>query len=340
MSEEIKEPLSPSPENEQNTRLDALNLQEQGSEANDENTANIEDETSPAQENISLKKPRVWEIDFLRGFCVYLMILDHLAILIAGWFAPTWYGLDVAAYDSFSRFCLFWATESLARKILHPLAVFVFFSISGICCSFSRSNLKRGGILAFVALMYSLVTYGVQTLVFDDVSVFHPGSVFVSFGVLHFLAVCILIYAILQLATRKTKWQKWIIMGVSAAIIVVVLCLYFCYTPPENTPKFLGIIFPPKDIRGNFTAFYDQADISPGDLFSIIPYAAFFFAGTLVAPLVYPSRRSLLKKLDGKWHTPFTFVGRYAIFFYLAHVVVLAGILEIVTYALTGTWGI
>ena len=75
-------------------------------------------------------------------------------------------------------------------------------------------------------------------------------------------------------------------------------------------------------------------------MFSIIPYAAFFFAGTLIAPLLYPSRRSLLKKLDGKWNVPFTFVGRYAIFFYLAHVVVLAGILEIVTYAITGTWGI
>lgn len=28
------------------------------------------------------KRNRIWEIDFLRGVCVILMILDHLAILL------------------------------------------------------------------------------------------------------------------------------------------------------------------------------------------------------------------------------------------------------------------
>ena len=309
---------------EENTALDAQNSQENPSETQ---------EKKP-------KKPRVWEIDFLRGFCVYLMILDHLTMLIAGFFAPMWYGYDFALWDGFSRFCYTWFFESLARRIIHPIVLFVFFSISGISCSFSRSNLKRGGLLAAVALLYTLVTYGVQTLIFEDTEVLHTGSVFVSFGVLHFLAFCILLYAIIELSTRKSKYQKWIIVGVSAAIIIVVVCLYFFFTPPANTPKIFGLVFPPKDFRGNYTAFYEQSEISPGDLFSIIPYSAMFFAGTLLAPFIYPTRRSLLQKLDGKWHKPFTFVGRYALYFYLAHVLILAGILEIATYALTGSFGI
>ena len=268
------------------------------------------------------------------------MILDHLTMLIAGFFAPMWYGYDFALWDGFSRFCYTWFFESLARRIIHPIVLFVFFSISGISCSFSRSNLKRGGLLAAVALLYTLVTYGVQTLIFEDTEVLHTGSVFVSFGVLHFLAFCILLYAIIELSTRKSKHQKWIIVGVSAAIIIVVVCLYFFFTPPANTPKIFGLVFPPKDFRGNYTTFYEQSEISPGDLFSIIPYSAMFFAGTLLAPFIYPTRRSLLQKLDGNWHKPFTFVGRYALYFYLAHVLILAGILEIATYALTGSFGI
>ena len=275
----------------------------------------------------------------MRGFCVCLMVLDHLTMLIGAWFAPTWYTYDFALWDPFSLFCYTWFFESLTRRIIHPIVLFIFFSISGISCSFSRSNLKRGGILAGVALLYTLATYGVQTLVFDDSEVMHTGSVFVTFGVLHFLAFCILLYAIIQLATRKTKYQKWIIMGISGAIIIVVACLYFLYTPPENTPKIFGLVFPPKDIYGNYTQFYSQGEISPGDLFSIIPYSAFFFAGTLLAPILYPTRRSLLPKLDGKWNKPITFVGRYALYFYLAHAIVLAGILEIATFAMTGSWG-
>ncbi len=118
------------------------------------------------------------------------------------------------------------------------------------------------------------------------------------------------------------------------------MCLYFFYTPPANTPKVFGIVFPPKDIHGNYTEFYSQGEISPGDLFTLIPYTAFFFAGVILGPLLYKERRSLLPKLDGKWHIPFSFVGRYALYFYLGHILILAGILELATYGITGSWGI
>ena len=311
-------------QNAQNTQLDAEN-------------PDVSAQNAPAQKT---KKPRIWEIDFLRGFCVYLMVLDHLAVLISGFFAPTWYGYDFAMWDAFSRFCYTWFYESIARKVLHPIVVFIFFALSGISCTFSRSNLKRGGILAAVALLYTLATYAVQTIVFESAEVLYTGSVFVTFGVLHCLAFCILTYAIMELSTRKTKYQKWILLGISSAIIIVVVCLYFLYTPPVGTPKFFGIVFPPKDIHGNLSPFYVQGEVSPGDLFSLIPYSAFFFAGVVLGPLLYGKRRSLLPKLDGKWHLPFTFVGRYALYFYLGHLLLLAGILELVTLGKTGSFGI
>ncbi len=174
-----------------------------------QNTDDFEEVSAPQK----IKKPRIWEIDFLRGFCVYLMVLDHLAMLIGGFFAPNWYGYDFGLWDAFSRFCCFWFFESLARRIIHPIVLFIFFSISGISCTFSRSNLKRGALLAAVALLYSLATYAAQTLIFEDTEVLHAGSVFVSFGVLHFLAFCILLYAILALATKKLSTKSGLLQA-------------------------------------------------------------------------------------------------------------------------------
>ena len=56
---------------------------------------------------------RIWEIDFLRGACVVLMILDHLVMMIAQFFGPAWFGVDMAGDGgaAFCRWCA-WFHES------------------------------------------------------------------------------------------------------------------------------------------------------------------------------------------------------------------------------------
>ncbi len=300
------------------------------------------------------QKKRIWEIDFLRGICVILMILDHLAILLADYFGKSWYGnffYPRGNGDAFTRFCYEWL-KSDAREIIHPIILFVFFAISGISCSFSRSNAKRGVQLAVVALIYTLCSYIAQ----ETIGI---SGVFVTFGVLHFLAVAILLYALLVFVfsphgnPKSVSGKKYTthvgdkspnkiaIMLSSAVIIIVTLCLYFLYTPPETTPKFFAVIFPPHDYWGNPSLFYSQAEISPGDLFTLIPYLAFFFAGTFIAPILYGKKRSLLPALDRGWQKPISFIGRHALIVYVAHLVLLGGLLALISYLFItpGSWG-
>ncbi|MEG2540845.1 MAG: heparan-alpha-glucosaminide N-acetyltransferase domain-containing protein, partial [Clostridia bacterium] len=259
------------------------------------------------------KKQRIWEIDFLRGFCVVLMIFDHLALLLGVFFGPNWFGYDMLG-DAFGpklcRLCAYYILDSQLRLIGHPIVLFIFFAISGISCSFSRSNTKRGLQLAFIALLYTLGSYIAEELL----GIY---GTLTTFGVLNFYSVCILFYAFLCFISKNNKIFK---MVASAVIVIGVLLIYHLFTPPETTPKIFAIFFPPYDIHGNPSLFYSQASFSPGDLFTIVPYAAFFFFGTFIAPIIYGNKRTHFAFLDHAWHKPMCFVGKHALWFYVGHV--------------------
>ncbi len=283
---------------------------------------------------IPQKSNRIWEIDFLRGLCVFLMILDHTCLMLYMYFGPSWYG-DFAGMHASSEFgaklCTLCETywNSQLRAIGHPVVLFIFFSISGISCSFSRSNLKRGIILAVVSLVYTLITY-----ILDK---YLALGCFTAFGVLHFYAFCILLYAIICKICRNNKLAKMIYSGF---IVVLVAVLYFCYIAPADTPEWLFWVWPHTNHDGTPATFYLQVTISPGDLFTVVPWACFFFAGTFLQPILYPRRRSLLPKLDRAWHRPISFLGRHALLVYILHVVLVAVVLCMVSLIFFGTWGL
>ena len=119
----------------------------------------------PAEEKT--RPDRIPFLDEVRGLCCVLMVFHH-AFYTLGYF----YGIRVGQFlfDFFA--------------VPGPFFAGLFILISGICCRFSRNNLKRGVLLLAVAMAMTLGLW-----------LFIPDSV-IWYGVLHFLATAIWLYAL------------------------------------------------------------------------------------------------------------------------------------------------
>lgn len=114
------------------------------------------------------KSFRIWELDFLRGIAIILMVTFHLVFDLS----------DMYNYPVSYRTGVFY--------FVGKAAAILFMLIAGTSCSFSRNNLKRGARIFALAMGITLVTY-----------IFMP-ELTIKFGILHFLGICMMLYPILK----------------------------------------------------------------------------------------------------------------------------------------------
>lgn len=298
--------------------------------ANNENNSQNKEIYGTGNKFLDSKK-RIWELDFLRGICIILMIFDHLFFFGCHVFG---YALcETPSGQAFVDFCYFYLYDS-PRDYIHVVVLFFFFALCGISCSLSRSNLKRGLILSLVATVYSLLSY--------LISLFAGSDAITNYGVLNFLATCIMIYALAELALKRVPYGKYVLLGLCSLSAIIVLALFYYYTPPSDLPYAFSFLFPTKYFDGlHFIDFkchsaYAQIDVSPADFFPFIPYAAFFFIGNVMGFTIYRDKKSLLPKLDGNWNIAVNFLGRHTLIVYVIHIVVIALLLEAICFFSTG----
>jgi uncharacterized membrane protein len=132
-----------------------------------------------------LKSERIWEIDFLRGLAIILMVGYHLLF-------------DLGAYVGLKRFLgfstdLFTPAWTAAQYFFAAL----FVVLSGISSTLTRSNIRRGLKLLAVSLAVTAVTY-----VFDSSSA-------IWFGILQCLGVSILVYGAAFAKARPLACGLW-----------------------------------------------------------------------------------------------------------------------------------
>jgi len=148
------------------------------------------------KESSKNKKVRVWEVDFLRGLCIVLMLFDHLMYNFA--FMPSmtqnfWQTANQFFIDGFRLGQFYWTMR--ARTIIRVTVVFLFLFLSGISCSFSKNNGKRFFKMLAAAGIVMVATLGLDLLT--------NGGMFILFGILHIMAFSIGFYCLVKLCFRK-----------------------------------------------------------------------------------------------------------------------------------------
>jgi uncharacterized membrane protein len=116
------------------------------------------------------RRDRIWEIDFLRGLSIILMVGYHLLYDLGA----------MAGVQSLLGFTTDLTTPAWLAAQYFFAGLFVV--LSGISSTLSRGNIRRALKLLAVALLVSAVTF------------FYSRDATIHFGILHCLAVSILIY--------------------------------------------------------------------------------------------------------------------------------------------------
>lgn len=267
----------------------------------------------------AIKKKRIWELDALRGLLIVLVVIDHLMMDLSYQFGPSWLAAmpGNAAIANIVKGATYYYNHP-ARLIIQPAAVMLFITLCGVSCGLSRSNLKRGIILAVVAGLVSLVTY-----------FYEDGKMFIGFNVLHALALDILIWSAVELLTKKNR-KIMTITGLAMCVILGWIALKLDHSPQmrESWGKALYIL-----TKTEYTL-----DRSPGDFIPFFPWGIVFFAAAALSPVLYPDKKTLMPALDGKWSAPLQVVGRHTLIIYLAHQVIFVALLAVISKIMMGSW--
>lgn len=268
---------------------------------------------------MKIKKERIWEIDFLRGFAILMVIMDHSMYDFSIAFS-SWSNSGVALLENLNSLGTSYM-DSYVRILWRPAFLFLFFCTSGLSSAFSRNNFLRGIKLAFVAMLVSLVTY--------YASMFMTSSSFILFGVLHCMAVIILLYSLISLLLEllvklifklinkpfNDNIYKYILSGICLGLSVLFYFINRKYNVGlTDATAYYKTINTDSNLMGLF--FYAK-NWWTADYFPIFPFISFFFLGASLTQLIYSNKKSLLPSLDGIWHIPFTFPGRHSLSFYI-----------------------
>ncbi|MDE5990120.1 MAG: DUF1624 domain-containing protein [Clostridia bacterium] len=258
---------------------------------------------------------RIWELDFLRGVCVLLMIFDHTMYDIGYFFADAWKSVGNENLSLLVDLAKNYYSNSVLRLTAQHIVVWIFALLCGISCSFSRNNLKRGVQASIIAMIITIVTFFM-----DDT---------IKFGILHMFAFSILLWWFIDTLCMHNKlFTAGICLFLGVMIITLNDGLMATYavnkTAFATDNKFYFI--------GEFM-LGEPKRFSSADYYPIFPTTGYMLIGSALELFLYPKKKSLLPWL-GKydWHKPFSFWGKIAIWVYALHQVAVVVALAFVSF--------
>jgi uncharacterized membrane protein len=244
-------------------------------------------------EGAPLKTGRIYTMDELRGLAVFCMIFYHGFYTVGYLFGNFW-----------GRFFFQFFTPA------EPFFAGLFMFISGIACNLSHSNLARGLKLFAIAMGVTLVT-----------AVAVPDNI-ITFGILHFLSVCMILAGLLKPAIDRCR-SIWIPVAVCVFLYIFTMNIQYGYFGPGGMLK---LMLPQGLYSTNWLAplgFHNE-DFMSADYFPMLPWIFVYAAGIFVGKL---AKAGKFPKALYKSRVPvFGWMGRHALILYIVHQPVIYGV--------------
>lgn len=249
-------------------------------------------------------KNRIYAMDELRGLLVLGMVIHHALFTIAITLGVGWAG---RAFN--------WITD-----YLHETGAILFIFICGISCHLSHSNWQRGLKLAAIAVGMSAVLYFLM-----------PENM-IWFGVLHCLAVCILLYA--GLARPLNKIPALLALPLWAVAALFTWDLGRVGGTYIGLPGLFTLEIPAAISSIKWLLPFGLTLSFGGDYFPLLPWVFVFFCGTVFGRWAKEGKfPRCLYKDRFSW---LSWLGRRTLWIYVLHQPVIYGVCWLIAHFFVG----
>lgn len=242
---------------------------------------------------------RIAAIDEIRGIAILCMLAFHGVV---------YYEMIFRAHVAFVRIPL------VEFVIIAGGGLFIF--ISGVSCSFSKSNIRRGLICLGFGLLISTITF-IMWKGFDQ------QNTFIFFGILHLLGVSMIAFGLSEKAIKRATKNKNPLIGFilfSGLFAVSYLMVYrelweqaVFSLAPIKTLYHWNLLY----VAGypNWSAF------PPIDFYPILPWILLFFAGGYAG--IWIVQHKLPNWITRVHIRPLVYCGQHTMVIYLIHPLIL-----------------
>lgn len=279
------------------------------------------------------KNKRVFEIDFIRGFDIILVILCHfcwdLSAITLFFKAPAsgevgWVkALSKLGWDIFG---------TIDYGSLYSLEFFfagLFMFICGISCSFSRSNIDRTLKLLIVGALMTVVLEIGDALVFGPTAPQSQAGIHIYLGIIQSLGIAMFFYTLVD-SFFPSYWVDYA-LGILFSVLLG-LSLYHWGDGPANWDTVSNVY---KEGWRLFVGLGRAGD----DYFPPSMTTALVFLGAVVGKTAYKEKKSLMRgDFPTSWAKPILWMGRHSLEIYLVHqplvILILWGVVSCAGYTL------